>query len=134
MSGTGVTLGSISTFSERGPKLDMVCLVVVGTWRAGLASQLPALSVGASLFDCFLEAVWRLFLGHRVCFPIGVYIWALLSQPQLGQIFLPLTSWRPDAPGFIGNKEEEKGADNPPHRFRSENWLVHPVAGWAQVA
>lgn len=121
MSGTGMTLRNISTFSERALKLDMVCLVVVGTWRAGLASQLPALSVGASLFDCFSEAAWRLFLGHRICFPIGVYIWALLSQPRLGQTFLPLTSWRPDAAGFIGNKEEEKGADNPPHGFRSEN-------------
>ncbi|EPY72946.1 protein phosphatase 1 regulatory subunit 3F [Camelus ferus] len=49
------------------------------------------------------------------------------------QIFPPLTSWRPDALGFIGTKEEEKGADTPPHRFRSENWPSHPAASLAQL-
>lgn len=57
-----MTLGNISTFSERALKLDMVCLVVVGTWRAGLASQLPALSVGASLFD-FLRSCMEVVSG-----------------------------------------------------------------------
>lgn len=52
---------------------------------------------------------------------------------QLPQIFPPLTSQRPDALGFIGTKEEDKGADTPPHRFRSENWLAHPAARVAQV-
>lgn len=58
-----------------------------GTWRAGLGSRLPALSVGASLSDCFSEAAWRMFLGHRLCFPIGVCIWALLSQPPTSPDF-----------------------------------------------
>lgn len=52
-----------------------------GTWRARLGSRLPAPSVGAALSDCFSEATWRMFLGPRLCFPIGVCIWALVSQP-----------------------------------------------------
>lgn len=57
------------------------CVSWWGTWRARLGSRLPALSVGASFSDYFLEATWRMFLGHSLCFRIGVCIWALLSQP-----------------------------------------------------
>lgn len=66
--------------------MGMVCLVV-GYGRAGLGSQLPALSGGASLSDYFSEDTWRMFLGHRLCFHIGVCIWALLSEPPTSPDF-----------------------------------------------
>lgn len=59
----------------------------------------------------------------------GLHLGPVVTSPD----FPPLTSWRPDARGFIGTKEEEKGADTPPHGFRSENWLAHPAAVLAQV-
>lgn len=100
----------------------------------GWAASFLHCPVGTSLSDWVSQKL------HGGCFWDADYVFISGSasgpcchSPRLAQIFPPLTSWRPDAPGFIDTTEEEKRADTPPHRFRSENWLPCPAAGLAQV-
>lgn len=93
----------------------MVCLAV-GYWRAGLGSQLPALSVGASLSDYFSEDAWRMFLGHRLCFHIGVCIWALLSQPLTSPGFSAIDVMAAGCAGLHRHQGGREGGRHPTPR------------------
>lgn len=114
----------------------MVCLVV-GYWRARLGSQFPAPSVGASLSDYFSEDAWRMFLGHRLCFHIGVCIWALLSEPLTSPHFSAIDVM---AAGCIGLHRHQGGRQRGRHptprvSFRelagpSCSWLGPGVVMW----
>lgn len=104
-----------------------------GTWRARLGSRLPALSVGASFSDYFLEATWRMFLGHSLCFRIGVCIWAL-SQPPTSPDISAIDVMAAGCAGLHRHQGgREGGRYTLPHGFRSENWPSRPAAGQAQV-
>ena len=126
-----LTQGSIDTFSERGRGYGLSRGGVPGGpgWAAGFLHCLlghPFLTISQKPHGgCFWDTVC-VFVSGSASGPC-------CHSPRLPQIFPPLTSWRPDALGFIGTKEEEKGAGTLPHGFRSENWPSRPAAGLAQV-
>lgn len=69
-----------------------------------------------------------MFLEHRLCFPIGVCIWALLLQPPTSPDFSAIDVMAAGCAGLHRHQGGREGGRTSPHGFRSENWLAHPAA------
>lgn len=123
--------GSRDIFSERGRGYGLSGSGAPGgpDWAAGFLHCL----LGRPFLTISQKPHGGCFWDTGCIFVSGSASEPCCHSPRLPQIFLPLTSWRPDALGFISTKEEKKGAGTPPHGFHSENWPSRPAAGLAQV-